>query len=175
MVVYFTISISTRGVICAPHSITCPLSFRWLPTPLFTIPLLVSLGCPDKIGHFYVKWQHLSTLGFHSNLNWILIFSLALTKFIKYVNRQKLGTILYINESSEQFGPWKKVSKSVSWNSIAKKNQNIKTKSWPLKLGQNFVKCFIRFLGNGVSKKNAFEIYWPLGSLKYVLLPVSYS
>ena len=31
-----------------------------------------------------------------------------------------------------------------------------------MKLGQNFVKYFVRFLGNGVSRKNAFEIYWPL-------------
>ena len=28
--------------------------------------------------------------------------------------------------------------------------------------GQNFVKNFVHFLGNGVSRKNAFEIYWPL-------------
>ena len=31
-----------------------------------------------------------------------------------------------------------------------------------MKLGQNFVKYFVRFLGNGVSRKIAFEIYWPL-------------
>ena len=31
-----------------------------------------------------------------------------------------------------------------------------------MKLGQNFVKYFVHFLGNGVSRKNAFEIYWPL-------------
>ena len=29
-----------------------------------------------------------------------------------------------------------------------------------MKLGQNFVKYFVRFLG--VSRKNAFEIYWSL-------------
>ena len=33
-----------------------------------------------------------------------------------------------------------------------------------MKLGQNFVKYFVRFLVNGV-KKNGFEIYWPLGSI----------
>ena len=27
---------------------------------------------------------------------------------------------------------------------------------------QNFVKYFVHFLGNGVSRENAFEIYWPL-------------
>ena len=32
-----------------------------------------------------------------------------------------------------------------------------------MKLGQNFVKYFVRYLGNGVSTKNAFEINWPLG------------
>ena len=31
-----------------------------------------------------------------------------------------------------------------------------------MKLGQNFVKYFVRFLGNLVSRKNAFEIYRPL-------------
>ena len=31
-----------------------------------------------------------------------------------------------------------------------------------MKLGQNFVKYFGRFLGNGVSIKNAFEIFWSL-------------
>ena len=31
-----------------------------------------------------------------------------------------------------------------------------------MKLGQNFVKYFVRFGGNGVSRKNAFEIYGPL-------------
>ena len=30
------------------------------------------------------------------------------------------------------------------------------------KLGQNFVKYFVRFLGNGDSRKIAFEIYWVL-------------
>ena len=29
-------------------------------------------------------------------------------------------------------------------------------------IGQNFVWYFIRFLGNGVSRNIAFEIYWPL-------------
>ena len=35
-----------------------------------------------------------------------------------------------------------------------------------MKLGQNFVKYFVCFLGNGhgVSRKNAFEIYWPLAA-----------
>ena len=33
-----------------------------------------------------------------------------------------------------------------------------------MKLGQNFVKYFVRFLGNGVSSINAFEIYWPLAT-----------
>ena len=31
-----------------------------------------------------------------------------------------------------------------------------------MKLGQNFVIYFFRFLGNGVSRKKAFKIYWPL-------------
>ena len=31
-----------------------------------------------------------------------------------------------------------------------------------MKLGQNFVKYFVRFLGNGELRKNAFEIYQPL-------------
>ena len=29
-------------------------------------------------------------------------------------------------------------------------------------LGQNFVKYFVCFLGNGTSRKNVFAIYWPL-------------
>ena len=40
-----------------------------------------------------------------------------------------------------------------------------------MKLGQNFVKYFVRFLSNGVSKKKlqiAFEIYWPLKLKNYV-------
>ena len=32
-----------------------------------------------------------------------------------------------------------------------------------MKLGQNFVKYFIHFLGDGVSRKNPFDIYCPLG------------
>ena len=41
-----------------------------------------------------------------------------------------------------------------------------------MKLGQNFVKYFVPFLGNGVSRKNAFEIYWPLpySSLELILM-----
>ena len=39
-------------------------------------------------------------------------------------------------------------------------------KFYPMKLGQNFVKYFVHFLGNGVSRKNAFEIYCPL-KLRY--------
>ena len=35
------------------------------------------------------------------------------------------------------------------------------TKFCPMKLGQNFVKYF-GFLGNGVSIRNAFEIFWSL-------------
>ena len=31
-----------------------------------------------------------------------------------------------------------------------------------MKLGQNFVKHFVHFWGNGVSRENAFEIYRPL-------------
>ena len=39
-----------------------------------------------------------------------------------------------------------------------------------MKLGQNFVKYLVRLLGNGISRKNAFEIYWSiLNWLKYVL------
>ena len=40
-----------------------------------------------------------------------------------------------------------------------KNEQNIRQ----MKLGLNFVRYFVCFLGNGVSRKNAFEIYWPLG------------
>ena len=36
------------------------------------------------------------------------------------------------------------------------------TKLCPMKLVQNFVKYFVSFVGNGVSKKFAFEIYRPL-------------
>ena len=38
-----------------------------------------------------------------------------------------------------------------------------------MKLGQNFIKYFVHFWGNGVSRKNAFEIYWPLGSVWFCL------
>ena len=48
-----------------------------------------------------------------------------------------------------------------------------KYKDWTnldFELGQNFVKYF---LGNGVSRKNAFEIYWPLeADIRYSLDPV---
>ena len=33
------------------------------------------------------------------------------------------------------------------------------TKFCPSLMGQNIVKYFVRFLGDGVSRKNAFEIY----------------
>ena len=61
--------------------------------------------------------------------------------------------------------PSVKVSKSqkhFSWNSIAQKTNKILDKILPyMKLGQNFVKSFVRFFGNGDLRKNAFEIYWP--------------
>ena len=47
---------------------------------------------------------------------------------------------------------------------MPKKLTKYKSKVCSMKLGQNFVKYFVRFLGNGVSRKNAFEIYWPLES-----------
>ena len=31
-----------------------------------------------------------------------------------------------------------------------------------MKLGQNFIKYFVPFWGNGISRKNVFEIYLPL-------------
>ena len=31
-----------------------------------------------------------------------------------------------------------------------------------MKLEKNFVKYFVRFLGNGVSREIGYEIYWPL-------------
>ena len=37
-----------------------------------------------------------------------------------------------------------------------------KNKRWAYELGQNFVIYFVCFLGNGVSRKNSFDIYWPL-------------
>ena len=39
-----------------------------------------------------------------------------------------------------------------------KKELNIRQNS-ALKLRQKFVKYFVRYLGNGISRKNAFEIY----------------
>jgi hypothetical protein len=39
------------------------------------------------------------------------------------------------------------------------KTNEILNEIMPLKLGQNLFKYFDRFLGNGVSRKNAFEIY----------------
>ena len=36
------------------------------------------------------------------------------------------------------------------------------TKFCPSFIEQNFVSFFVCFLGNGVSRKNAFENYWPL-------------
>ena len=62
-----------------------------------------------------------------------------------------------------------KVSKSqkhFSWNSIAQKRMKYLTKFCPMELGQNFVTYLVRFLGNGDSRKNAFEIYWPLHNVK---------
>ena len=41
-------------------------------------------------------------------------------------------------------------------------NFTIYKKFWPMKLGQNFVKYFVHFLGNGVSRQIPFEMYWPL-------------
>ena len=38
-----------------------------------------------------------------------------------------------------------------------------------MKLGQNFVKYFVGFLGNGVSRKNTFEIYWPLKDVYLIM------
>ena len=34
---------------------------------------------------------------------------------------------------------------------------------WPIRLGQKSFKKIVCFLGNGVSRKIAFEIFWPLG------------
>jgi hypothetical protein len=46
-----------------------------------------------------------------------------------------------------------------SWNSIAPKTNEIFDKILPYEAKAEF---FVRFLGNGVSRKIAFEIYWPL-------------
>ena len=46
--------------------------------------------------------------------------------------------------------------------------------AFPMKLEQNFVKYFVHFLGNGVSRKNAFEIYWPLEYDHWVLVGPSW-
>ena len=45
---------------------------------------------------------------------------------------------------------------------LRKKRTKYLTKFCLMKLGQNFVKYFFRFWGNGFSRKNAFEIYWPV-------------
>ena len=42
---------------------------------------------------------------------------------------------------------------------LPKKLTKYLTKFCPMKLGQNFAKYFVCFLGNEVSKKIAFEIY----------------
>ena len=43
---------------------------------------------------------------------------------------------------------------------LPKKQKKYLTKFCPMKLGQNIFKCyFVCFLGNGVSRKNAFDIY----------------
>ena len=39
---------------------------------------------------------------------------------------------------------------------LPKKRTKYETKFCPMKLGQNFVKYFVLFCGNGVSRKNAF-------------------
>ena len=45
---------------------------------------------------------------------------------------------------------------------LPKKQTKYLTKFCPSFIGQNFVKYFVCFLGNGVSRKIAFDIYWPL-------------
>ena len=56
-----------------------------------------------------------------------------------------------------------KVSKSQKhFYRNSKKRTKHFTKFCPCFIGQNFVEYFVHFLGNGVSRKNAFEIYWPL-------------
>ena len=60
-----------------------------------------------------------------------------------------------------------KVSKSqniFSWNSVAQKMNEILNKVLPYE-AKEFVKYFVCFLSNGVSRKNICEIYWPLDSL----------
>jgi hypothetical protein len=47
---------------------------------------------------------------------------------------------------------WKFHNRNYRWN------RTLTDHLWPKK----DVKYFVRFLGNGVSRKNAFEIYWPL-------------
>ena len=46
-----------------------------------------------------------------------------------------------------------------SWNFIARKRKKCFTKFCSM---NSFVKNFVRLLGNGVSRKIVFEIYWPL-------------
>ena len=60
---------------------------------------------------------------------------------------------------------WRSVNlkSSFSWNFTAQKANEILDTFCPMKLGQNFVKYLVRILGNGVSRRIAFEIYWPLG------------
>ena len=59
-----------------------------------------------------------------------------------------------------------KVSKSQNHffleTTVPKKWTKYLTKFCPSFIGQNFDQHIVCFLGNGVSRKNGFEIYWPL-------------
>ena len=66
----------------------------------------------------------------------ILNFSKAMDNQCKFVQESAKAGATQTNNST-------KISKSLKH----------------MKLGQNFVKHFVRFLGNGVSRKIAFEIY----------------
>ena len=131
-------------------------------TPLvLTIKVLDNFYQPsDSLGGRYCMWWFFDTEFVHSIYfrDFIFLsvnFTHPVPKFIYpkyYKNSNKSCTFLFLGRLSRQ--------RSIgNFYSLVRKSQN----QFFLKLhcpkGQNFVKYFVRFLANGVSTKNAFEIY----------------
>ena len=72
-------------------------------------------------------------------------------KVVSFCRKSRHRTRLKVSKSQKQF--------LLKLHSL-KTERNIRQNSaLHMKLGQNFVKYFVRSLGNRVSRKNAFEIY----------------
>ena len=127
-----------------------------------TPPLFIMVGLAPEILRGKRKLAFLALLpGIHYTIKMVNKYSFLQVSFCKKPKFSKTkienwNWVQFMN-SSFIFPSLLKVSKSEKHfflgTPLPKKWMKFFTKVSPMKLGQNFVKYFVRFLGNGVSRK----------------------